>query len=289
MNNDKHTRLKFTTKEKRGVLVIFVVMILVVIIPRWLYQNKSPLMFVISGYQDSLQEEIQSTIIQSEKEKKSGGSITKKSKTKPEHQLHPFDPDTLSKENWQQLGLSEKQSEVLLNYKERLGGFTEIENLYKAFVLDSQKVKEWEPFLQFNRKKADLPIYDLNTVTADELQSLKGIGPTLSLRIIKYRDALGGFYSISQLQEVYGLPDETYLNSISRLEVRSKELRVIPINNILADSLRKHPYIDYKSAQLIIKYREQHGAYESKADLEKIKAFEDDFIQKIEPYFNFAP
>lgn len=289
MNNDKHTRLKFTTKEKRGVLVIFVVMILVVIIPRWLYQNRSPLMFVISEYQDSIQREVQTAVTQSEKQQKSGGVVTKKSKTKTVYQLHPFDPDTLSKENWQQLGLSEKQSEVLLNYKERLGGFTDIENLYNAFVLDSQKVTEWEPFLQFNRKKADLPVYDLNTVTAEELQSLKGIGPTLSLRITKYREALGGFYSISQLKEVYGLPDETYLNSIPRLEVRPKELRVIPINTISLDSLRKHPYIDYKSAQLIVKYREQHGAYGSKTDLEKIKAFEDDFIRKIEPYFNFAP
>jgi len=46
---------------------------------------------------------------------------------------------------------------------------------------------------------------DLNLAKADDLLPIYGIGPVLSQRIIKYRDALGGFKQESQLYKVYGL------------------------------------------------------------------------------------
>src|SRR5690606_31569388 len=54
-----------------------------------------------------------------------------------------------------------------------------------------------------------IEIRDLNKATADELQQVKGIGPAYSERIVKYRDLLGGFIDQDQLNEVYGLKEET--------------------------------------------------------------------------------
>ncbi|HCQ26002.1 MAG TPA: competence protein ComEA, partial [Bifidobacterium longum] len=40
---------------------------------------------------------------------------------------------------------------------------------------------------------------NLNTATAEELQSIKGIGPVTAQRIIDHRTAIGGDTSVDQL------------------------------------------------------------------------------------------
>ena len=51
---------------------------------------------------------------------------------------------------------------------------------------------------------------DINTVTAEELQRIPGIGETFAQRIVAYRDKIGGFTSLEQLKEVQGIGDTRY-------------------------------------------------------------------------------
>ena len=48
---------------------------------------------------------------------------------------------------------------------------------------------------------------NLNTATVEELQTLSGIGPALSERIVDYREEHGGFESVEELKEVSGIGD----------------------------------------------------------------------------------
>ena len=48
---------------------------------------------------------------------------------------------------------------------------------------------------------------NINTASAEVLQSLSGIGEVLSARIIEYREANGPFYDIGELREVKGIGD----------------------------------------------------------------------------------
>jgi competence protein ComEA len=45
----------------------------------------------------------------------------------------------------------------------------------------------------------------LGTATADQLDEIDGIGPTLAERIVEYRTENGGFGSIDELQDVEGI------------------------------------------------------------------------------------
>lgn len=50
----------------------------------------------------------------------------------------------------------------------------------------------------------------LNQATAEQLDSLPGIGPTLADRIVSWRETQGGFNSIDQLNEVSGIGDKLF-------------------------------------------------------------------------------
>jgi competence ComEA-like helix-hairpin-helix protein len=200
-----------------------------------------------------------------------------------------FDPDTMSVASWQNLGLSEKQSEVLISYKNRSGGFYEIDQLYKAYVLDSTNVTAWKPFLVFNKRKPIEKKIELNSANQEELVSLKGIGEKLSERIIKYREKIGGFQNLDQLSEVYGLSPETIANIKPKVVVDIKNIIQLNINEIDIKTLAAHPYVSYNTAKLIVNYREQHGAYEKPEDLLKIYGIEAEELSKLKPYIKFAP
>jgi competence protein ComEA len=50
----------------------------------------------------------------------------------------------------------------------------------------------------------------LSAATADQLDTLDGIGPTLAARIVQYREAHGGFRSIDELRQVSGIGDKRF-------------------------------------------------------------------------------
>ena len=51
---------------------------------------------------------------------------------------------------------------------------------------------------------------NINTADTSAFIALPGIGNKLALRIVNFRDKLGGFYSIDQIGETYGLPDSVF-------------------------------------------------------------------------------
>ena len=53
-------------------------------------------------------------------------------------------------------------------------------------------------------------VVELNTADTTILKKVPGIGSTFARRIIKYRELLGGFFTVEQLREVYGLDEERY-------------------------------------------------------------------------------
>lgn len=62
-------------------------------------------------------------------------------------------------------------------------------------------------------------IVNLNTATADQLETISGIGPKRAADIIAYRDAHGGFKAATELKQVSGIGDKIYASVAPHITV----------------------------------------------------------------------
>jgi competence protein ComEA len=138
-----------------------------------------------------------------------------------------------------------------------------------------------------NPVRQRLPKLDLNKCDSALLVSLPGIGPVLSVRIIKYRRLLGGFASVNQLKEVYGLPEETYDLIKDRVFADTADISRIDINLAGYKELSRFPYFEKYEVNAIIKFRELNGKISKVSDLTDNKLVPVEKTEKIKPYLKF--
>lgn len=208
----------------------------------------------------------------------------------------PFDPNTLDEEGWKNLGLPSRSIRTILNYRSKGGRFYKKEDIKKIWGLPEGfydhvenyihiPAKEYPSHFNFTEKKTQTTkSIDINTADTTAFIALPGIGSKLANRIISFRDKLGGFYSIDQISETYGLPDSTFQKLKNYFQISETQLRIININKATKDDLKTHPYIRWNLANAIIEYRNQHGSFTSIEDLKKITLIDEETFNKIQPY-----
>jgi DNA uptake protein ComE-like DNA-binding protein len=234
--------------------------------------------------------------------------------------LFDFDPNAISAETWQSLGLPKYLAERIIKYRGKGGkfrtkgdvkkiyGFPEelYARLHKHILLpDSlQRHAPHRPyprkglaFAQYDKSAEKKPFdkqpfhvepFDINRADTVQLASVRGIGPSLSRRIARYRDLLGGFSGKHQLYEVYGL-DSTVVEELLRKGFLGEAagIRKLRINQATEQELDAHPYISPRLARIIVAYRVQHGNFGSAEDLKPIKILDEATLLKLSPYLSF--
>jgi DNA uptake protein ComE-like DNA-binding protein len=128
---------------------------------------------------------------------------------------------------------------------------------------------------------------ELNSADSAQLTTVRGIGASFAIRIIRYRNRIGGFYNKEQLKEVYELDSTKYAEIKDQLIVDPSAIIKVNINTISFASLRQSPYLSYKQASAIIEYRTQHGNYNSIEDVSNVAIITPDVLHKIEPYIKY--
>lgn len=90
-----------------------------------------------------------------------------------------------------------------------LAGFFAGRNLNRTPVQIRTLPAPTEPALPAEETQPEVPgIVNLNTATAEQLQTLPGIGPVLASRIIAYREEYGSFDTIGELANVSGIGEK---------------------------------------------------------------------------------
>ncbi|MBE9460973.1 ComEA family DNA-binding protein [Dyadobacter subterraneus] len=264
---------------------------------------------------DSIAAQLEQDAALQEEENESKYSKKEYSKTlaKPVH-LFFFDPNTASVDQLEELGIPAFIAKRIDKYRSKGGKFRKKEDLLNIYDFPSDVYQKLESYIKLPELSSAFPKskypektysnnslpkevkaynkplivpFDINTTDTTQLIKLKGIGSKLSLRILKFRDGLGGFHSTSQFSEIFGL-DSLALTELNKYAKIQSPVKKININTATAEELGQHSYLRNKKINsVIINYRTQHGAYQSLEDLKKVRVLDEKVIEKIGPYLVF--
>lgn len=224
--------------------------------------------------------------------------------------IWPKNPDSMnaptpdnSKKSW-----AERRDSIRLADSLRYAQWTEErQQRYDSFrLVDSLRFIEWkrirqEKYDSFRRAdsiwhdsvgwyyaahiKKDT-VLNLNTCDTTELQYLRGIGHFTATQIIRYREQLGGFYSLQQLS------DEPlakfHLDTLSaHFILDSTSIRTINVNSSSIESLQRHPYLRFKQAQAIYNLRRKQIKLTSIDDFRTLSELTEEDLLRLTPYLRF--
>lgn len=175
-----------------------------------------------------------------------GGEVMGETK----HHLFLFDPNTVTRDGLQRLGMRTKTINTLLHYREKGGQFRHADDIRKVYGLKKEEADRLIPYInivsargQSGPGSKDVPVRqalasgeaapvnpvsfagtntyrlspgkqflptNINTATAEEWRRFPGIGAVLSNRIVAFRNKLGAFHSVLQVGQTYGIPDSVF-------------------------------------------------------------------------------
>ena len=213
-------------------------------------------------------------------------------------------PENLSLTDWQRLGLSPKQAASILRFKDKYG-LKSYRQMQSIRVLPSALLEKIKDSLVFDEVKANkfttegespkitssitvksdhkIQQLDLNEATEAMLVALPGVGVYTAQKIIAYRERLGGFLNVDQLQEIKGLKMEVLENIRPYAQINTT-VQKIKINEVSLERLKQHPYLSWNQANSIIKMRTQKGKFNAINELKESVLIDDETYKKLLPY-----
>jgi DNA uptake protein ComE-like DNA-binding protein len=302
--------LVMSKSERNGTLVLLFLLILVIVIrfvvPSFMKEDRSSLNDIeeqiafLEQQRDSIRQ------IEFQYQKVTSPSLASCNKAKirmkdpvleSQSELFLFDPNSIEYEDLIRLGLSEKTAHTFIKFRERGAVFSVASDLLKVYGIDSSCFSRLSPFIRievekenhFEAKLSPAPTSVLRTIEINSADSatwitLPGIGPVFAGRICRFRNYLGGFVKVQQLNEVYHFPAETYTLIVKFLVVDSLLVEKMNINFCTIDQLKKHPYCRYNDARRIVDYRATHGSYSSISKLLSDSILTSDVYERLSPY-----
>lgn len=218
--------------------------------------------------------------------------------------LSPFDPNTADSATFVRLGLKPFIARNILRYRAKGGKFRTPEAFSRIYGITPEQFGSLLPYLTigesfrpkrdtlFTRQKADSAsffkypagtVIELNGADTTELKKIPGIGSGLARMIVGYRNRLGGFYSIRQLQEIRFIPQEFN----KWFTANPSAIRKINLNKTGIERLTAHPYFNFYQAKVIVEYRKKKGPLESLSQLALYEEFTKADFKRMAPYVEF--
>lgn len=292
-------------REANGVFVLLFILIIVLLSP--LVYNQ----FLYSGYMnyrlDSLK--LDSLIHIYEENLKNITTENQEISTIPDT-IFPFNPNTVSFGEMILLGFDSVIGRRIMKYRNRNGQFFVKRDILRIYDFPESLYNDLEDYIVIpdgnpeehhdqvqtkgrtgnvrEKKSAPQMKFNINLADTNQLMILKGIGSILSNRIIKYRDLLGGYSNIDQLNDVYGLKGKALELIKSVVFVDSLFIpEKIEINFSGWEEMVRHPYINSQLANDILNLRSDEGYLKNIDQLREIHYMNDSILRCIEPYVKF--
>ena len=138
--------------------------------------------------------------------------------------------------------------------------------------------KRWDDWK--SNKFHTLTKVDVNTADTAMLRRIPGVGAKTSEAIVRYREKLGGFYSVEQLREIKMVSPEL----LEWMEVSSPNVQKIPVNEASFQALNSHPYISYEQTKALLQYIRLYGKVKDEQALLETGIFTKEDVERLKPY-----
>lgn len=282
---------QFTKQQRRGILSLIIVMILIQVG----YFYWSTRRTTLDSSSDKSWLAMQSVI-----------DSLKNRPTTTKAVIYPFNPNFITDYKGYKLGMKLEEINRLVAFRAQNKFVNSAEDFQKVTGVSDSLLNAISPFFKFPdwvNKQKNNPNYkpyakfesakkivqiDINEATPEDLIKLYGIGPALSERILKQKEQLGGFVSMTQMESIWGLSPEVIENLNKHFLVKSvPAVKKIKINSLSTKELAKFPYFNFTIAKEIVTFRSMNGEIKSIEDLAKINGFPSEKIGFIALYLEF--
>ena len=222
--------------------------------------------------------------------------------------IYPFNPNFITDYKGYKLGMSVSEIDRLLAFRkenkyvnspQEFQAVTKVSDSLLNAISPYFKFPDWinnkKKFATYKKypytafaKKEKIVIIDINKASQEDLIKIYGIGEAISLRILKFKESLGGFVSMEQMNDVWGLSPEVIENLNSHFKVLTPpNVKKVDINNASIKELSQFPYFNYQIAKQIVTFRSMNGDFKKVDDLTKIKGLSIDKANIIALYLGF--
>jgi len=228
-------------------------------------------------------------------------------KTEGKSLIRPFNPNYITDDFGVFLGMSDEEIDRLLEFRDQGRWINSPLEFQKVTGISDSLLKDISPYFKFpewvnqKEKNASQKTWrriddppktfeekrDLNTATTDELMEIRGIGETLSERIVTYRSRIEGFTVDEQLHQVFGLDSVVVQRILLEFTVKTPRIiQKININQSSASDIATLPGISFELAKEIWEYRRLRERLYSIEELTNIEGISASKLQLIQLYLS---
>ncbi|MDQ3141089.1 MAG: helix-hairpin-helix domain-containing protein [Bacteroidota bacterium] len=288
-------------KERIGIILLITILILIIFIP-----------FIWVKFQPSASSEFSNPTVRDVNDVSLNSNSNRTSASKYKRKNKPinyftekyfyFNPEKINEVQSKQLGIPTTTYKNLRKYLSAGGRIKKASDLSKIYGMTPELYEKLKPYIEivedtfstaYRRPSSPMNVIkqpvnvNINQADADDFDKIPGIGEVLSQRILKYRNALGGFYHVNQIAEVFGISDSLYQTMAPYISCSEPVLQKISLRSTNLETLDRHPYISIKQAKIIIAFLAMHPSLNDPKELYQIKALDSLFLQKTIPYVTF--
>ncbi len=306
----------FTRTERNGIFVLIFLIIIILLYPLVYDRFSTSAPYDFSLFEKNVEQHLD--LLNDYRQAQLEMEKNKQKQTFDDAQisLNPalFNPNELSREEFTAMNIPDRIINNIINYRNAGGEFRYREDFKRIYTISEDLYNQMAAYIDLPPKPVRKPasnlsdtaltpdsvkrkrytpawadiVIDINAADTTQWQQIRGIGPVFSRRITSYRELLGGFYSIDQLREVYGMDSTRFDQISSHIKADSINLRKININTADFVTLVRHPYLNRNQVNSILRMRERHGLYQSIDEIKKSDLIDADNFIKIAPYLTVS-